>query len=107
VKLVGPQGELTLEEGVICARRHIHMTPEDAEHFGVADKDVVEVAIDSDGRDLVFGDVLIRVSPKYALEMHIDTDEANAAELNPGAEGLLMATSGRARLRKKKTRIEP
>lgn len=107
VKLVGPKGELTLTEGVICARRHIHMRPEDAEHFGVEDKDVVEVAIDSEGRDLVFGDVLIRVSPKYALEMHIDTDEANAAELNRGAEGLLVATSGRARLRKKSMRNKP
>lgn len=100
--LVGPAGELLLGEGVICARRHIHMTPEDAEHYGVEDRDVVEVAIDSDGRDLVFGDVLIRVSPKYALEMHIDTDEANAAELSRGAEGaLLQATEGRARLTRK------
>jgi len=101
-KLVGPAGELPLEEGVICARRHIHMTPEDAEHYGVEDRDVVEVAIDSEGRDLVFGDVLVRVSPKYALEMHIDTDEANAAELSRGAEGaLLQATEGRARLTRK------
>ncbi|MEQ9318618.1 MAG: acetate/propionate family kinase [Polyangiaceae bacterium] len=103
-KLVGPKGEIELPEGVICARRHIHMTPDDAEYYGVEDKDVVEVAIDSEGRDLVFGDVLIRVSKNYALEMHIDTDEANAAELSPGAEGLLMATEGTARLRKRSTK---
>ena len=97
--LVGPAGQLALEEGAICARRHIHMGPDDAAHYGVENLDVVEVAIDSDGRDLSFGDVLIRVSPNYALEMHIDTDEANAAELSPGAEGELMPTAGEARLR--------
>ena len=80
------------------------MTPDDAEYYGVQDKDVVEVGIDSEGRDLVFGDVLIRVSKNYALEMHIDTDEANAAELSPGAEGLLMATKGTAHLRKRSTK---
>jgi len=99
VTLVGPAGQLKLEEGAICARRHIHMHPDDADHYGVENLDVVEVAIDSDGRDLTFGDVLIRVSPNYALEMHIDTDEANAAELSPGAEGELMPTGGKARLR--------
>ncbi|HHH11500.1 MAG TPA: acetate/propionate family kinase, partial [Sorangium sp.] len=104
VTLVGPAGKVVLEEGVICARRHIHMTPDDAAHYGVEDRDVVEVAINSAGRDLVFGDVLIRVSPKYALEMHIDTDEANAAELSRGAEGMLMPTQGSATLRKRKPR---
>src|SRR5690606_2892865 len=74
--LIGPKGSLTLTGGVICAWRHIHMRPEDAEHFGVAHGDVVEVAIDSEGRDLTYGDVMVRVSPAYALEMHIDTDEA-------------------------------
>ena len=59
--LVGPAGRLVLTEGVICAWRHIHMTPADAERYGVQDKDVVEVTVDSDGRDLTFGDVLVRV----------------------------------------------
>lgn len=104
VKLVGPAGTLELTEGVICARRHIHMAPEDAEAYGVEDKDVVDVAIDSEGRDLVFGDVLIRVSPKFCLEMHLDTDEANAAELVPGAEGMLVPTGGTARLTRKRLR---
>lgn len=104
ITLVGPAGSVTLAEGVICARRHIHMTPADAESHGVKDGDVVEVAIDSAGRDLVFGDVLIRVSDKFALEMHVDTDEANAAELTPGVEGMLMPTEGRARLLRKSLR---
>lgn len=78
-KLVGPCGEVELTEGVIIAKRHIHMTPEDAEKYGVQDKQVVNVAVKSDGRSLVFGDVICRVSPKYALAMHLDTDEANAA----------------------------
>ena len=78
-KLVGPCGEVELKEGVIAAKRHIHATPEDAEKLGVQDKDVVSVKIDTDGRSLVFGDVVVRVSPKFALAMHIDTDESNAA----------------------------
>ena len=78
-KLVGPCGEVVLKEGVIAAKRHIHATPEDAEKLGVQDKDVVSVKIDTDGRSLVFGDVVVRVSPKFALAMHIDTDESNAA----------------------------
>lgn len=104
ITLRGPKGEVQLREGVICAWRHIHMTPDDAAHYGVQDRDVVEVAIDSnsDGRDLVFGDVMVRVSPKYALEMHIDTDEANAANLAPLSEGMLVPSGGTARLTKRK-----
>ncbi len=98
VTLEGPAGSLTLEEGVIQAQRHIHMTPDDAEHFGVKDRDTVEVRIDSAGRDLVFGDVTVRVSPEYALEMHIDTDEANAAQIEKGAKGMLEATGRIAHL---------
>ena len=78
-KLVGPCGEVELKEGVIAAKRHIHATPEDAEKLGVKDKDVVSVKIDTDGRSLVFGDVVVRVNPSFALAMHIDTDESNAA----------------------------
>lgn len=78
-KIVGPCGEVEIAEGVIAAKRHVHMTPEDAERFGVSDKEVVSVKIDSDGRSLIFGDVVIRVKPTFALAMHIDTDESNAA----------------------------
>ncbi|MEE2788237.1 MAG: acetate/propionate family kinase [Myxococcota bacterium] len=102
VTLEGPNGRLTLTEGLICARRHIHMTPDDAQAFGVQDRDVVEVAVDSDGRDLVFGDVLIRVKSTYALEMHVDTDEANAAEIRSGSVGVLSATAATARLRRRR-----
>ncbi len=102
IKLVGPAGELTLKEGLICARRHIHMDPASATAFGVSDKDVVEVAVNSEGRDLIFGDVLVRVSPKYVLEMHIDTDEANAAEIRTGDLGVLHGTSAKASLRRRK-----
>ena len=83
-KLVGPKGEVELSEGVIGAKRHIHATPEDAEVLGVKDKEIVNVKVESEGRSLIFGDVIVRVSPKYALAMHIDTDESNAAGVTPG-----------------------
>ena len=78
VKLVGPKGEVEMTEGVIIAKRHIHMTPADAAVFGVADKQIVKVKLDT-ARPLIFDDVVVRVSPKFALAMHIDTDECNAA----------------------------
>ena len=78
-KLIGPAGEIELTEGVIAAKRHIHMTPADAEKYGIKDKQIVSVKIPTEGRSLVFGDVVARVSEKYRLAMHIDTDEANAA----------------------------
>jgi len=76
--LEGPAGAVTLDRGVICALRHIHMTPADALRYGVRDKSYVRVRVSGD-RELVFGDVLVRVDPSFALAMHIDTDEANAA----------------------------
>lgn len=86
-KLVGPKGEVTLEKGVIAAKRHIHMTTADAAEFDVKDKDVVSVKVDTNGRSLVFGDVVVRVSDSFALAMHIDTDESNAACAAPGTMG--------------------
>ena len=86
-KLVGPKGEIELKEGVIAAKRHIHMTPADAEAFDVKDGQTVSVRIDSDGRALTFGDVVIRVRDDFALAMHIDTDESNAACAAPGTMG--------------------
>ena len=90
-KLVGPKGEVELKDGVIVAKRHIHMTPEDAEKYGLEDKQIVSVKVDTAERSLVFGDVVVRVSPKYALAMHIDTDESNAAGCTPGLEGDILA----------------
>ena len=78
VKLVGPCGEVEISEGVMVAKRHIHMTPEDAAEIGVEDKQIVKVQIET-ARPLIFDDVVVRVSPKFALAMHIDTDECNAA----------------------------
>lgn len=83
-KLVGPAGEVELTEGVIAAKRHIHMTTADAEKYGITDSQIVSVKIPTEGRALVFGDVVARVSDSYALAMHLDTDEANAAAI-PGS----------------------
>lgn len=77
-KIVGSAGEIEISEGVIVAKRHIHLTPADAEEMGVKDKDVVWVRLDTDGRKAILGDVVCRVSDSYALAMHIDTDESNA-----------------------------
>lgn len=79
-KLVGPAGEVEIEIGVIAAKRHIHMTPADAEAAGVKDKEIVAVKVAcGNGRDLILGDTVIRVSESFATAMHIDTDESNAA----------------------------
>ena len=77
--LRGPAGEVDLAEGVIIAKRHIHMTPKDAEDFKVKNGEIVKVACGGEGRKVIFDDVVVRVSEKFALAMHIDTDECNAA----------------------------
>jgi len=82
------KGRRQIPIGVICAHRHIHMSPEDALSFGLRDKDMVMVVIKGE-RTLTFGDVLVRVSPDFKLAMHLDTDEANAASINEGAVGYL------------------
>ena len=78
-KLVGPCGEVEIAEGVIAAKRHIHMTTADAAEMGLVDKQIVSVKIPSEGRETIFGDVVVRVNENFALAMHIDTDESNAA----------------------------
>ena len=78
-KLVGPCGEVELTQGVIAAKRHIHMTPADAAEMDVKDKDIVCVKVVTDGRSTIFGDTVVRVNENFALAMHIDTDESNAA----------------------------
>ncbi len=86
-KVVGPCGEIEISKGVIVAKRHIHATTKDAAELGVKDKDVVSVKVETNGRSLVFGDVVVRVSDSYALAMHIDTDESNAALCSNGTLG--------------------
>jgi len=86
--LEGPAGSVTIERGVICALRHIHMTPADALRYGVRDKSFVRVRIAGD-RELIFGDVLVRVDPNFSLAMHLDTDEGNAAGIATGAQGFI------------------
>ena len=89
--LEGPKGRVELAQGVICAKRHIHMTPEDAALFDVSNGDNVLVKVSGRGRELIFGDVVVRVNKDYVLELHLDTDEANAAELSANATGVLMS----------------
>jgi acetate kinase len=86
--LEGPAGSVDLDRGVICALRHIHMTPADALRYGVRDKSFVRVRIGGD-RELIFGDVLVRVDPNFSLAMHIDTDEGNAAGIETGVQGYI------------------
>ena len=89
-KIVGPCGEVEISEGVIVAKRHIHMIPETAEKLGLKNKDVVWVKMDTDGRQAVLGDVVVRVSETFADAMHIDTDESNAIGATPNLMGEIL-----------------
>ncbi|AEH51281.1 phosphate propanoyltransferase [Pseudothermotoga thermarum] len=84
IVIIGLKGVVVVEKGVIIAKRHIHMHPKDAEHYGVKDKQIVKVLAEKPERRIIFDDVVVRVSDKFALDFHIDTDEANAAMLNNG-----------------------
>ena len=90
-KLIGPKGEIEISEGVIIAKRHVHLTPEDAEKFGITDKQIIKVKTEGE-RALIFDDVVARVNREYATFMHIDYDEFNAAAItgvDPTGEILL------------------
>ena len=87
VELIGPAGSVMKNEGMIIAMRHIHMTPADAADFGVKDCDVVKLRTGSKAREVVFENVIIRVSPSYALECHVDFDEGNACGIGNGTMG--------------------
>ena len=89
-KLIGPKGEVEISEGVIVAQRHIHMVPETAEKLGIKNKDVVWVKAETNGRTAILGDVVVRVSDKFADAMHIDTDESNAICAAPGMMGTII-----------------
>jgi acetate kinase len=94
ITVQGPAGSCALNCGVISARRHIHMSPSDAARLGVQDGQSVQVKIDSEGRDLVFGDVTVRIRPDFRLELHLDTDEANAAGVTDGSYAELLTARG-------------
>ena len=85
-KVIGPCGEIEVKEGVMVAKRHIHVTPEDAEKYGLKDKQIVSVKVDGP-RAVIFGETVVRVSPKFRTRMHVDFDESNAAALTPDATG--------------------
>jgi putative phosphotransacetylase len=89
VIIQGPRGQLTVPKGLICAARHIHMNRDDASFFNVTNGQRVQVKVTGQ-RGVIFDNVLIRVSPKYKLEMHIDVDEANAAQIKNGQLGKIL-----------------
>lgn len=94
ITLEGSKGRCNIHHGVICSLRHIHMAPEDALSFGLKDRDIVMVEVEGE-RKLIFGDVLVRAHPDFRLSMHIDTDEANAANIRTGMEGILVSVQDR------------
>lgn len=89
IRIVGPAGYIDLEEGCIVAKRHIHITPEDAERYGLSDKEIVQVRVEGE-RALTFDEVVVRVSEKFRTRMHIDFDEMNAGQICPEQTGLVI-----------------
>ena len=89
-KIIGPHGEYIISEGVIVAKRHIHIDPDTAYKLGLCDKQIVSVSVNTEYRSGIFNDVVIRVDPKYSLAMHIDTDEANAFGINKSCYGNIL-----------------
>ncbi len=89
-KIIGPCGSVEIPEGVIVAKRHIHLTPAEAEALNVSDKQIVFVKAETADRTIVFGDVVVRVSEKFSAAMHIDTDEANAGSITPDIKGTII-----------------
>ena len=89
IVIEGPAGRVTLQHGVIRAVRHIHMSPADADVLGLKDHDQVSVAVIAGNRRLIFGDIVVRVSPSYRMELHLDSDEGNATGLRSGDDVLL------------------
>jgi len=99
IGIEGPAGRIRLDHGVVLARRHIHMSPADASALDVFDRETVSVAIRNGDRDVIYGDVIVRISPDYRLELHLDTDEGNAAGLHCGDQALLITpVAARARI---------
>lgn len=94
LQIVGPAGSMTLQTGVITARRHIHISPAEAQERDLHNGQVVSVKIDSDGRDLIFNDVVVRVAADFRLELHLDTDEANAAGVSNGDSAEIITKQG-------------
>ncbi|NLC34145.1 MAG: phosphate propanoyltransferase [Erysipelothrix sp.] len=88
--LVGPAGSIELNEGVIVAKRHIHLSDEDAKQFELEDQEVVNVKIETEQRSLIFDDVVVRVNPNFRAAMHIDTDEGNAAGIAGSTQGIII-----------------
>ena len=91
ITLIGPAGRITLDHGVVLAQRHIHISPAEATRLGLHDRQSVAVALGSAERELIFKDVVVRVSPHYRLELHLDTDEGNAAGIQPGVQATLLS----------------
>lgn len=89
-KIVGPKGEIDITEGLIIAKRHIHLTPKDAQDYGVKDKQIVQVKMETEDRTTIYGDVVIRVRNDFATAMHIDTDEGNAAAISGIVYGTIL-----------------